>query len=72
MANGLTVKVTVSAEVKYIIKMLADGHTAEQIAFSKLTSQRAIESLIFRTRLSHGAINTTHLVAIFLRNGIIK
>lgn len=72
MANGMTVKVAVPADVKEMVKMLADGFTAEQIASKKFTNKRAIESLLYRTRIAHGANNTTHLVAIFLRNGIIK
>lgn len=57
---------------KAIVKFLSDGNTAAEIAEKGSVSRRLIESVIAKLFAEYECKNTPHLVATFLRKGIIK
>lgn len=61
-----------SEKHKNIIRMLAMGCTAKEIADAIGYKERTIEVYLADLRFKHEAKNTTHLVAKCLREGIIQ
>lgn len=55
-----------------IISLLSNGYTASEIAERLFLSKRTVETYILNARLRSNCENATHLVAMSLRNGLIK
>ncbi len=57
---------------KEVVKQLSNGKTAKEIAASGGVSSRLVESIVAKLFDEYGCRNTPHLVATFLRKGLIK
>jgi DNA-binding CsgD family transcriptional regulator len=65
-------KVTVTDDERAIVVMFSNGQSATKVARSLNLAPRTIESKLARLRYLFNVENTTHLVATFLRKGLIK
>jgi DNA-binding CsgD family transcriptional regulator len=61
-----------SKETLQLVTLIADGNTISQIAEFAGYSRRTLEGKIERIKLEVNAKNSANLVAIFLRNKLIK
>ncbi len=68
----VTNEVTITTKEKQIISRLANGEQGDQIRKSLGIPQGTFANILKDMRLKYGCLNTTHLVAYFLREGIIN
>lgn len=57
---------------KQIMSLLSSGYTASEIGVKINRSKKTVEKHLELLRAVYGAKNSTHLIGIALRNGIIK
>jgi DNA-binding CsgD family transcriptional regulator len=55
-----------------IVKMLSNGHTVKEIADKAEMNIRSMEAKLIRIRDRSNSLNAAHLVANYLRKGLIK
>ena len=55
-----------------IVKMLSNGYTVKEIAEKEETNIRSMEARLIRIKDKSNAENIPHLVANYLRKGLIK
>ena len=68
----ITKEVEVTADEKNIISLLADGEQGDNVRRQIKMAAGTFANLLKDMRTKYGCKNTTHLVAYFLREGIIK
>ena len=54
-----------------LVQKLSDGYTVREIAKDKGHSHRYFERQLYRLRVESNTINNAHLVAQYLRKGLI-
>ncbi len=68
----VTNEVKITEEHKTIVSRLSNGEKGEVIGLQLGYRQGTFAFKLRELRIKYGCINTTHLVAYFLREGIIK
>lgn len=55
-----------------IVQLLADGYTVKEISVKLSVKKRSLEGKVLRAKEKALASSLSHLVAIYLRKGLIK
>lgn len=61
-----------TAAERDVLQHAADGRTVPETAVLLTKGEATVKSQLLRARLKLGALNTTHAVAIAMRDGLIR
>ena len=67
-----SIEIDITQEEKQIVKKLSNGEQAELVGKELGFSSGTFANKMKEIRRKYGCLNTTHLVAYFLREGIIN